>query len=132
MSPTHSLTSRSPLATVPRTFFAATNFHPNACWDMATALQHGIGLSTNLIEAYAWLQLFADSSTGWAVGRVQLNELALKLDTQSLAKAQKLARQHSRLDHLMNHQLWFYEDPGGTSCRTTTHCYPPLASVAKR
>ncbi len=75
------------------TFRAATNFHPNACWNMSKALQRGLGVSPNLIEAYAWLQLFADSPEGSILGRVELNTLALKLDSTALRQAQQLATQ---------------------------------------
>jgi hypothetical protein len=71
------------------TFEAATNRDEKAMLNMSKALQNGIGVSTNLIEAYAWLQLYSESDT--IVGRVMLNQLALKLDGQSLQKAQALA-----------------------------------------
>jgi hypothetical protein len=72
------------------TFVAATNHHPYACWNMAKALSQGLGTGTNLIAAYAWLKLFSDT-TGSTSGRVQMNELALKLDIASLQSAQDLA-----------------------------------------
>jgi hypothetical protein len=73
------------------TFVAATNYHPYACWNMGKALSQGLGVSTNLIAAYAWLRLFSETTPGSIVGRVQMNELALKLDVSSLQEAQKLA-----------------------------------------
>jgi len=72
------------------TFMAATNLNANACWNMGKALRLGLGTSTNLIEAYAWLKLFSETPTGWAVGRVEMNELALKLDTASLGRAEEV------------------------------------------
>jgi TPR repeat protein len=75
------------------TFRAATNLHPHACWDMSKALQRGLGVSTNLVEAYAWLELFSKSSSGWSVGKVELNQLALKLDSPSIRRGQELADQ---------------------------------------
>jgi hypothetical protein len=75
------------------TFMAATNFHAYACWNMAKALQQGLGTSTNLVAAYAWLSLFANTSPGSIVGRVQMNELALQLDTATVQHAQSLAAQ---------------------------------------
>ncbi len=75
------------------TFMAATNFHPRACWNMGKALRDGLGTSTNLVAAYAWLSLFANTSSGWAVGRTQMNELALHLDTAALQQAQNLVLQ---------------------------------------
>jgi hypothetical protein len=73
------------------TFMAATNYHAYACWNMAKALRQGLGTSTNLVAAYAWLKLFSETLPGSIVGRVEMNELALKLDTTSLRQAQNLA-----------------------------------------
>lgn len=73
------------------TFQAATNLHPKACYDMSNALRHGLGTSTNLVAAYAWLSLYAGSPDGSVVGKVHLDELALELDTAALAQAQALA-----------------------------------------
>jgi len=75
------------------TFMAATNLHAYACWNMAKALRRGLGTSTNLVEAYAWLKLFSETSAGSIVGRVEMNELALKLNTSALHQAQNLAAQ---------------------------------------
>jgi hypothetical protein len=75
------------------TFMAATNFHAYACWNMAKALRQGLGTSTNLVAAYAWLSLFANTPPGSIVGRVQMNELALQLDAVALQQAQNLAAQ---------------------------------------
>ena len=46
------------------TFMAATNRHAYACWNMGKALRQGLGVSTNLVAAYAWLSLFANRITG--------------------------------------------------------------------
>jgi hypothetical protein len=73
------------------TYMAATNGHALACDTMARVLKEGIGTSTNLIAAYAWLKLFAETPGGSIVGRVHLNELALKMDTDSLRRAEALA-----------------------------------------
>jgi hypothetical protein len=75
------------------TFQAATNLHAYAFWNMSKALQRGLGVSTNVTEAYAWLQLFADTGPGSIVGRVELNGIALKLDTATIQQGQKLAAQ---------------------------------------
>lgn len=75
------------------TFTAATNFHPNACWNMSKALRQGLGTSTNLVGAYAWLKLFAETPAGSVVGRMEMNGLALKLDTTALQEAENLAAQ---------------------------------------
>jgi hypothetical protein len=73
------------------TFQAATNFHPNAMQDMSRAFQRGLGVSTNWIQAYAWQQLFAETQPGSIVGKVELNQLALKLDSAVIERAQQLA-----------------------------------------
>lgn len=73
------------------TFMAATNYHPYACWNMGKALSQGLGTSTDPVAAYAWLKLFSETTPGSIVGKVQMNELALKLDTASLQQAQDLA-----------------------------------------
>jgi hypothetical protein len=75
------------------TFMAATNFHAYACWNMGKALRQGLGVSTNLVAAYAWLSLFANTIPGSIVGRSQMNELALLMDTAALRQAQSLAAQ---------------------------------------
>lgn len=75
------------------TFMAATNFHAYACWNMGKALRQGLGTTTNLVAAYAWLSLFANTTPGSIVGRVHMNELALQLDTGALQQAQNLAAQ---------------------------------------
>jgi hypothetical protein len=75
------------------TFMAATNFHAYACWNMGKALRQGLGVSTNLVAAYAWLSLFANTIPGSIVGRSQVNDLALQLDTGALKQAQSLAAQ---------------------------------------
>lgn len=75
------------------TFTAATNHHAEACHNMAKALQRGLGVSTNWVEAYAWLQLFADSPGGSIVGRVELNQMTLKMDSREVERARALAAQ---------------------------------------
>jgi hypothetical protein len=75
------------------TFQAATNLHPQACYNMARAFREGRGTGTNLVEAYAWLKLFSETVSGSIVGRVQMNELALKMNTKALTQAQSLAAQ---------------------------------------
>ena len=75
------------------TFMAATNFYPHACWNMGRAFRQGLGTDTNLIEAYAWLKLFSETTAGSVVGRVEMNEIALKLNGDALRQAQELAAQ---------------------------------------
>ena len=73
------------------TFMAATNLHPYACWNMAKAMRQGLGTSTNLVEAYAWLTLFSQTSAGSFSAQFEMNDLALQLDTDSLRQARNLA-----------------------------------------
>lgn len=75
------------------TFMAATNLHAYACWNMGKALRQGLGVRTDLVAAYAWFSLFANTPPGSIVGRSQMNELALQLDTGALRQAQNLAAQ---------------------------------------
>ena len=73
------------------TFMAATNHHPGACHNMATALREGYGTRTNLVEAYAWLKLYAGTVPGSTLGRGEMNRLALQMDTDALGQAEALA-----------------------------------------
>jgi hypothetical protein len=70
---------------------AAMNLYPQACRNMARALSEGYGIRTNLVEACAWLKLFSGTIPGSIVGRVELNELAVKMDTDALGRAEALA-----------------------------------------
>jgi hypothetical protein len=79
------------------TFQAATNLDPNALHDMSRAYQQGLGVSSNAIQAYAWQQLYAETSPGSAVGKVELNQMALKLDTATIQQAQQLAAEFKQL-----------------------------------
>jgi TPR repeat protein len=64
------------------TYSAAINGYKEAWRNMAKAQQGGVGCSTNLVEAYAWLSLLAE--TGDIVGRVEMNNLALKLSSEEI------------------------------------------------
>ena len=81
--------NQNPTEGIRWTFEAATNFNSKACLNMSKAFQNGIGVSTNLVEAYAWLELYSESDA--TLGRIWLNQLALKLDTQNIQKAQTMA-----------------------------------------
>jgi hypothetical protein len=71
------------------TYRAATNSYAGAWRNMSLALQRGLGVKTNLAEAYAWLQLFTERDP--ARRRVELDALALKLDARMIPEAQRLA-----------------------------------------
>jgi hypothetical protein len=72
---------------------AATNLHPQACRNLSRALRQGLGTTVNPVAAYAWLSLYANTLAGRIGGQVELNELALKLDTDALKQAKHLAAQ---------------------------------------
>ena len=57
-------------------FMAATNYPARACWNMGKAMRQGLGASTNLIAAYAWLSLFANTPPGFIVDRSQISVAA--------------------------------------------------------
>jgi len=73
------------------TYQAAISGNKEAWHNMAKALENGIGCSTNLIEAYAWLSILAN--TGDIVGRVEMNSLALKISSEQIVDAKNLAQQ---------------------------------------
>ncbi len=68
---------------------AATNLYPAACADMAFALQNGLGVKTNLAQAYAWLLLYAegDPDRGPAIAE----RFALRMNTAILLEGRRLA-----------------------------------------
>jgi TPR repeat protein len=70
------------------TYSAAINGHKQAWRNLAKARQSGIGCSTNLVEAYAWLSLLAE--TGDIVGRVEMNNLALKLSSDEIRRGKSI------------------------------------------
>ena len=74
------------------TFAAATNLHPMACWNMSKALRRGIGADTNLVEAHAWLTIFAQITPGSTAAHTELNELSAKMDAASIQRARDMAR----------------------------------------
>src|SRR5207244_2950524 len=73
-------------------FSAASAFRKIRPSNMSKALQRGIGVGTNSVEAYAWLQVAADFSTVPIVQRGQLNNMALIMDSRSIDQAQALAQ----------------------------------------
>ena len=87
--PSNQSVPQNPTEGIRWTFDAATNRDAKACLNMSKALENGIGTSTNLVEAYAWLRLYSDSDA--IMGRVLLNQMAIKLDSQSLQEAQAQA-----------------------------------------
>jgi hypothetical protein len=75
-------------------FRAATNKIASACKDLAFAFETGLGVRTNLEQAYAWLRLSKEFNLAMELN--ELDRLALRLDPQQVRSAQKLAeRYHS-------------------------------------
>jgi hypothetical protein len=72
-------------------FRAATNYHADACRDLSGAFQRGLGVEKNLVEAYAWMHLFADANP--AVGRAGLDGLTLLMTTSDVDAGRRLAKQ---------------------------------------
>ena len=73
------------------TFEAATNFHPGACRNMSFVLENGLGLATNVVAAYAWLDVFARSNA--APARLDMDRLALRMNLQQIREAHAIAEQ---------------------------------------
>ena len=71
------------------TYRAATNSYTTAFRSMSTALQRGLGVKTNLVEAYAWMKLYAEAEP--EVGHPLVEMLGLKLPTDVLVEGRKLA-----------------------------------------
>jgi TPR repeat protein len=55
---------------------------------MSKAFQNGIGVNKDPVEAYAWLELYAETIP--IEGRVMLNQMALSLDTGSIQQAEAI------------------------------------------
>jgi hypothetical protein len=75
---------------------------------MSRALEHGLGVKTNLVEACAWMQLYAEREP--VAGRPELTNLIARLDPISIQEGQKLAvslkaRQWTKLAMLKVEQL---------------------------
>ena len=88
-NPADQAVAPSPIEGLLWTYEAATGGHRSARRNMGTALRQGIGTSTNLVAAYAWLKLVADSNL--LVAREELTQLTAALDPQSLRSAEELA-----------------------------------------
>lgn len=72
-------------------FVAATNRHPQACAELAYALQNGVGIQTNLICAYAWLEIAAQAAPAF---KSTLDRLVVQLEPGDVLLAQKMAREY--------------------------------------
>ncbi len=71
------------------TFEAATNNYSEACHNMARALEGGLGVAPNLVEAYAWLEVYARSNVSNA--RSEMDRMALHMQLQDIREAHTVA-----------------------------------------
>ena len=71
---------------------AATNRHAQACAELSNVLQSGIGVQTNLIDAYAWLSVAAQRDPAF---RADLDKLVVRFDPDEILQAQRIARDYS-------------------------------------
>lgn len=72
-------------------FCAATNRYPQACAELANVLRNGIGVQTNLICAYAWLEVAAQQTPTF---RKDLDQLVVQMEPGDVLQAQNIAREY--------------------------------------
>jgi hypothetical protein len=73
------------------TFMAATNLNPSACHNMIKAVGQGLGTAPDPIAAYAWLIVFSETPNSAMLGRLEMNEMNLRMSTDDIRRAQSLA-----------------------------------------
>ncbi|TAK93202.1 MAG: sel1 repeat family protein [Verrucomicrobia bacterium] len=76
------------------TFVAATNRVASACENLGKAYELGIGVKTNLVEAYAWMRLARSFKPDLKL--THLDQLAVRLDSAQVRQAQELAETYRR------------------------------------
>lgn len=74
-------------------FRAATNRLPQACAEMSGALRHGVGVQTNMVAAYAWMELAAEQDRSF---KSELDQLVIEMTPEQVQQAQDLAYQYSK------------------------------------
>lgn len=72
-------------------FLAATNRQAEACAAISAAYQNGVGVHTNLVNAYAWLQVAAQYAPSY---KKDLDQLVIQLEPVDVQKAQQLGRDY--------------------------------------
>lgn len=77
-------------------FTAATNQQARACADLSRVFRDGIGVRTNIVSAYAWLELAARLDPSFRPG---LDDLVVQLTPGEIDSAQACARD-------MQHGIW--------------------------
>lgn len=70
-------------------FAAATNHQAPACADLSHAFRNGMGVQTNLVFAYAWLEYAAHLDPAY---HADLDGLVLQLDPSQIQQAQTCAK----------------------------------------
>jgi hypothetical protein len=83
----------APLEGIQLIYRAATNNFAEALSAMSLAYRKGTGVKKDAAQAYAWLQLYAESPTAAKNAREQLDEMALKMDFAALNEAKRLVDQ---------------------------------------
>lgn len=73
-------------------FQAATNRMPEACAKLSNVLQKGTDVQTNLVAAYAWMDLAAQKDDSY---KVKLDQLVIQMNPGDVQQAQDLAQQYS-------------------------------------
>ncbi|HEV2435044.1 MAG TPA: hypothetical protein VG077_03525 [Verrucomicrobiae bacterium] len=73
-------------------YLAATHGDARACADLSSALENGIGVQTNLVFAYAWLELAAKRDPSF---KPALDRLVVQLAPGDVRRAQVLAQKYA-------------------------------------
>ena len=74
-------------------FQAATNHLPQAYAALSEELRKGVGVNTNFVTSYAWLELAAEKDHSYAA---QLDQLVVQMNPDDVQQAQVLARQYAQ------------------------------------
>lgn len=82
----------NPWLGIPLIFCAATNRYIDAYRDMHRAYEDGLGVRQDTVQAYAWLQLYSDTTRSLIhSSQSELNGLALKVDVATAKEGRRLA-----------------------------------------
>lgn len=72
---------------------AATNRLPQACAELSSLLRKGVGVQTNLVTAYAWMELAAEQDRSY---KTELDQLVVQMNPGQVQQAQDLAQEYSQ------------------------------------
>jgi hypothetical protein len=86
----------NPAEGIKATFQLASHFEPRACHNMVQAYRQGLGVAPDPVRAYAWLQIYTGTQPSGLIpaNRMELNQMALTMDVDSLRRAEQLAAQY--------------------------------------